>query len=167
VTHCPEGHEYTPENTYIHPTSHSRICRACRHASSRSRFREKLYGLTLEQYQFLLAKQQGRCAICGRTDNFGVALGVDHDHETGIVRGLLCDKCNQAIGALREDPELFEAAIAYLSSEPPALPPARKVEKRSTCALCGIEIVGKPVRKQIAGRTVPLCASCLASIRSP
>jgi hypothetical protein len=162
VTHCPRGHEYTLQNTYIHPTTLARICRACRHEASRKRFRQALYGLTFDQYQFLLARQGGRCAICGAVDNGGVALGVDHDHRTGVVRGLLCDKCNQALGALREDRKLFVAAIAYLEAEPPKLPSTDAALETFRCALCGAEISGKPRRKEIAGRTVPVCDACLA-----
>ena len=70
------------------------------------------YGLTLEEYDFLRLAQGDRCLICGAGEEGG--LHVDHDHKTGRVRGLLCGKCNKAIGLLREDPALFDAASAYL-----------------------------------------------------
>lgn len=51
----------------------------------------------------MLAAQQGRCAICGREPRSGKHLHVDHDHDTGRVRGLLCFSCNAAIGQLHHD----------------------------------------------------------------
>lgn len=72
----------------------------------------KKYGLTEEQYGQMVGNQEGKCLICFRvpTDN----LVVDHCHETGIVRGLLCRKCNAAIGALDDSPDLLKRAITYL-----------------------------------------------------
>jgi hypothetical protein len=77
---------------------------------------QKLYGLTVERYEALLAAQDGKCAICGTTDpgNGHSRMPVDHDHGTGRVRGLLCHPCNQAIGLLGDDMELLKKAIHYL-----------------------------------------------------
>lgn len=75
------------------------------------------YGITPEQYDEMLAYQQGRCAVCGGTDPFAKhhnLFAVDHDHITGKVRGLLCAKCNTGIGQLRDDPDLLIAAAAYV-----------------------------------------------------
>lgn len=71
------------------------------------------YGVTVEAYTELLERQNGRCAICG---SFPITrlLGVDHNHETGKVRGLLCHECNVAIGFLQEDPDILNSAINYL-----------------------------------------------------
>lgn len=76
---------------------------------------KSLYGLTQADYDRLLALQYGRCAIC-RTDDPGPhgCWGVDHDHVTGRVRGLLCDRCNVGIGCLRDDPEILMAAARYV-----------------------------------------------------
>ncbi len=74
------------------------------------------YGLTQDDYDRMSAEQDGRCAICGggpRGDSNAV-LSVDHDHETGKVRGLLCGPCNKAIGLLADNPNLLRAALAYL-----------------------------------------------------
>lgn len=81
-------------------------------ASNRRGHLRRKYGLTLEEYDFLRASQGDRCLICGVGEEGG--LHVDHDHRTGRVRGLLCGKCNKAIGLLREDPALFDAASSYL-----------------------------------------------------
>jgi len=73
------------------------------------------YGLTVEAYNAMLAQQGGGCAICGGGPNSrGRRFAVDHCHGTGRVRGLLCSKCNTALGLLDDDPLRCEAAAAYL-----------------------------------------------------
>lgn len=74
---------------------------------------KKQYGLTLEAYDDLLARNDGKCWICGM-DN-GRTLHVDHNHDTGEVRGLLCYKCNVLLGYANEDTALLRKAIMYLS----------------------------------------------------
>jgi hypothetical protein len=81
--------------------------------SNRKSHLKRKYGLTLEAFAELLASQGGGCAICGRTD----ADNVDHDHATGRVRGILCFKCNVAIGLVDEDPDRAHAAAAYLDRD--------------------------------------------------
>lgn len=80
------------------------------------RFRKnnlKKYGLTLEDYAALEKVQKSLCAICLRPDN-GIRLAVDHNHTTGKVRGLLCKRCNKALGGFRDDPSLISRAAEYL-----------------------------------------------------
>lgn len=78
----------------------------------------KLYGISLSDYEMILILQDGGCAICRATHagrrNSGKWLHVDHDHETGQVRGLLCNTCNVALGAMRDDEKRLEAAAEYL-----------------------------------------------------
>lgn len=70
------------------------------------------YGLSPADYADLLESQHGTCAICkGKPEG---NLHIDHCHETGRVRGLLCGSCNRAIGLLREDQALLAAAAEYL-----------------------------------------------------
>lgn len=71
----------------------------------------KRYGITKAEYMELLVEQDYGCAICKR--HFPV-LNVDHDHATGLVRGLLCRDCNLGIGYFKDTPELLQAAILYL-----------------------------------------------------
>ncbi len=79
----------------------------------------KQYGLTIEAYNSLLAKQGGRCAICHEfetaTNQYGIkSLAVDHDHATGQVRGLLCSNCNQLIGRAKDNLGVLESAANYI-----------------------------------------------------
>ena len=60
----------------------------------------KRYGITPAEYSAILEAQGGHCAACPEAENGGKRLYVDHDHETGAVRGLLCQKCNSALGLL-------------------------------------------------------------------
>lgn len=73
------------------------------------------YGLTLEEYDDLLCKQEGLCAICRQTCVTGRKLAVDHDHKTGKIRGLLCAWCNQRLGLL-ENVEWVAKANSYLEN---------------------------------------------------
>lgn len=79
----------------------------------------KKYGLTPESYDALVAAQDGLCAICGRSERSKrtgevIKLSIDHDHETGKVRGLLCGSCNRALGLLQENPVTLERMAEYL-----------------------------------------------------
>lgn len=84
-----------------------------RQRASGMRRRLATYGITLEQYEEMLANQDGSCAIC-RSDWSSKGPNIDHDHSTGEVRGLLCQACNQAIGQLRDDPAIIIAAAEYV-----------------------------------------------------
>lgn len=104
-------------------------CKPCRkvatqrHAIDPQRKREaqmrRLYGIGVTEYDAMFEEQQGLCAICGMTEQMtrlGVTRGlcVDHDHETGKVRGLLCAACNFAIGKFQDDPTRLRSAAEYL-----------------------------------------------------
>ncbi len=81
---------------------------------------QKTYGITLEQYEQMYEAQGGVCDICKqpetRVGRGGAVklLCVDHNAKTAQVRALLCAACNLALGCLREDPDLFAAASAYI-----------------------------------------------------
>jgi hypothetical protein len=75
---------------------------------------KRKFGISLEQYEEMLAAQSGGCAICGVLPPENGSLHVDHDHETGRVRGLLCFSCNGGIGQFQEDPLILRAAVRYL-----------------------------------------------------
>jgi hypothetical protein len=81
-------------------------------------------GVTAEWYEVTLAEQGGVCAICKRPESKlssggGIKmLAVDHDHASGLPRGLLCQQCNIGLGALRDDPVLLRKAVTYLTDRP-------------------------------------------------
>ncbi|MCR4307302.1 MAG: endonuclease VII domain-containing protein [Candidatus Berkelbacteria bacterium] len=79
--------------------------------------RKYRYGMTPGRYDELFASQNGRCAICGSDTpgGRGVDFHVDHDHNTGKVRGLLCTNCNHMIGIAHEETSIFSKAIKYLT----------------------------------------------------
>jgi hypothetical protein len=70
------------------------------------------YGITVEDFRDMLVGQAGRCLICHRVPP--TDLVVDHDHGTGRVRGLLCQRCNRMLGHVDERPEILRSAIRYL-----------------------------------------------------
>lgn len=111
-------------------------CKACRQAAERARYaanrdeilaemrndprrqqytkemtRLRRYGVAMEEFVAMSEAQGGRCAICCEVV---APLCLDHDHETGSVRGLLCRSCNVGIGHLRDDPTRLRRAAAYL-----------------------------------------------------
>lgn len=92
--------------------------RAARRASANARRMLERYGITIEEYDRMLAAQGGRCAICESTEPGGPAnskrFAVDHDHTTGAVRALLCMSCNTRIGLL-EQQVWMTVAVQYLA----------------------------------------------------
>ena len=73
------------------------------------------YGITLAAYDNLLRAQGGGCAICGRSpDEFKRAFAIDHDHKTGVIRGILCPDCNRGLGGFHDSPELLRKAADFL-----------------------------------------------------
>lgn len=118
-------------------SAHQREYRSMRREEFRQKERERKFGLSLAAYAELVAQQDNKCAICGQPEtqmrNGSVkALAVDHDHETGLVRGLLCCDCNQAIGKMKEDRNILLSAVRYLdkhSSAPATVIPLSLVAK--------------------------------------
>lgn len=76
------------------------------------------YGITVEEYDGLLSRQGGVCAICRQPCRTGQRLTIDHDHDTGAIRGLLCRNCNAGLGNFNDDPGQLERALAYLREGP-------------------------------------------------
>lgn len=109
-------------------------CGDCRRAYERKRwawtseitkrrwYLKKKYGLSVEDYQTLFDKQDGKCACCStrlnivKSNNGHDTACVDHNHKTGKVRGLLCNHCNRALGLLKEDAEVMKKLISYLET---------------------------------------------------
>ena len=78
------------------------------------RYLEKNHRITSETYNLILKSQGDVCAICGVAPQADRRHHVDHDHVTNVIRGILCSKCNQALGLLNENPKLFDRAKEYL-----------------------------------------------------
>lgn len=95
-----------------------------------TRMRSK-YGLTIGKHAQMFSDQGGLCAICrdparsSKTSEHGSGLVIDHDHETGEVRGLLCARCNAAIGLLDDNAGWMHGAATYVSTR------ASKVQRKS------------------------------------
>ncbi len=85
--------------------------------SVREKNYRRLYGITIEEYEEQLARQNGGCAICGKLPGTR-RLHVDHDHKTGDLLGILCWWCNKLTGTLRGDAERARKAADYIESEP-------------------------------------------------
>jgi hypothetical protein len=75
------------------------------------------YGMTVADYDRMFEAQGGVCAICFEARPEDRTLHVDHDHESGVIRGLLCFRCNNALGDFREEYELFQRAADYLDRD--------------------------------------------------
>ena len=76
---------------------------------------KKAYGIGLEEYNKLFKDQEGCCAVCGiHQSELTRSLAVDHCHTTGKIRGLLCNKCNTALGLLNESEEIMKNLINYV-----------------------------------------------------
>jgi hypothetical protein len=85
--------------------------------SNRKSHLKRKYGMTIEDYDRMLEAQGGGCAICGRPPRPDISLHVDHNHETGRIRGILCWPCNNLLGDVQDDPVRLYAAAGYLSRD--------------------------------------------------
>ena len=101
-------------------TPHCIPCHATRQTKYARTTALRKYGLTPACYAKMLEEQGDACAICGR-DSFseGKHLAVDHCHDSGVVRGLLCGPCNQALGMLGDNPAMLLKAAKYLLKHKP------------------------------------------------
>ncbi len=120
---CTQCHEEKPVTAFVKDknkrSGRREWCRVCNSAWQRY----YKYGLTPSAYESLLEGQGRACAICRESlddyvkrQNRYKNFAVDHDHESGAVRGLLCDGCNLGLGKFNDDPALIRKAIDYLLS---------------------------------------------------
>lgn len=89
----------------------SGYCKKCKTKQSREYILQKKFGLSESQYNIAVKSQSGKCLICKSETK----LVIDHNHNTGEVRGLLCNSCNTGIGLLKDNPKILESAIEYLN----------------------------------------------------
>ena len=82
----------------------------------RDLYYRRTHGMSADEVDVMIEAQGGVCAICEERPDVEARLHVDHEHATGRIRGVLCSRCNHAVGLLREDPDLFARAAAYLGA---------------------------------------------------
>lgn len=111
INPCPSGHykRFVSSNNCVECNKSARQARAEKLKWARV---YKLYGMTKQDVDSMLDKQSHKCAIC--ESSLLASYHIDHCHNTGKVRGMLCSKCNQALGLLQESKSLFEKALAYI-----------------------------------------------------
>lgn len=108
------GEYFTPKAPSEHTCSEY-----CRKYSHVEKYYKRVYGLTIEQYLDIAEEQGFVCAVCGK-ENFAMGINhsgllvVDHNHNSGEVRGLLCHNCNRALGLLQDSIPYLTNAISYL-----------------------------------------------------
>ena len=86
--------------------------------STKQSQRKTVYGITNDQYQYMIDVHNNRCAICKvefSEDSKNTKIHIDHDHSTNTVRGLLCGDCNLGLGRFKDNTELLLEAINYLN----------------------------------------------------
>lgn len=94
---------------------------------------KRTYGITLTQYDELLAKQDEKCAICDKHESeFNVKLAVDHDHVSGEIRGLLCRYCNHRLVGRHRDAALLRRIADYVEKGTGLFVPEKKKRRRKT-----------------------------------
>ena len=107
--------------TLFTPTapSHHNCSDGCSSNTYRDKYLKRTYGISLVEYNSMLEEQDYKCKIC-LGDGFLMAghhvmkLVVDHCHETGVVRGLLCHNCNRALGLFKDDADIVSRGVEYL-----------------------------------------------------
>lgn len=118
-----------PDKTYYHGKCKSCFVKKQQKNYTPEKGRDKnlrhFYGISLNEYNEMLEKQNNKCMTCGTTEPGGRKSGrgggadvfvVDHDHETGKVRGLLCYNCNRTLGLLGENTQTLQSMIEYLNT---------------------------------------------------
>ncbi|ABQ12475.1 endonuclease VII [Phormidium phage Pf-WMP3] len=118
-TRCSQVKEHKAFNkNRTQKDGYSHYCRECTNGYNESRKRQyhykSRYGLSLSDYNKLFQLQNGCCAVCRNPQAEGKTLVVDHNHDTGKVRGLLCSKCNTGLGQFNDNPDLLKEAVNYL-----------------------------------------------------
>lgn len=120
---CNKCGDEKPVNMFsLTPAGNPRnACKACRSKANsgqvrKDRYLKATYGITHADYLRMLEEQDGCCAICDTPaiDLYHGVLDVDHNHETGEVRGLLCNSCNRLLGFAGDSKERLKRAVVYL-----------------------------------------------------
>jgi hypothetical protein len=117
---CVPGSKRPCPNPGPRCATHWREEKRRRKEARKSTYQEKTYGITLEEKRAVIAFQGGGCICAPWTGYTGKSreLSTDHDHETLVIRGVLCKHCNDHLGMVRDSIEYFERMIAYLKNPP-------------------------------------------------
>lgn len=119
-SHCKRGHPMDEDNIYVVKDGKERGCRTCRAKAVWEYRLKRKYGMTQDDYDTLLLAQDNKCPICGieleLQDTGQKRATVDHCHETGKVRAILCSGCNKGLGHYLDKPELLRSAANYLET---------------------------------------------------
>lgn len=125
-TYKPVGEFSKRRDASVGRVAHCRTCMATAWSASdharRTQSKRRQFGLSYDEYLSMCIAQGNKCRICDKPESEVHSTGrirelaIDHDHRTGKVRGLLCGKCNRAIGLMLDSPEILRAAASYLES---------------------------------------------------
>lgn len=108
---------------YTRPSTGQRYCRLCHSIKASAKYHKdnstlaRRYGITVEHYNELLNRQNNSCAICQSTKvdkGRYRRLCIDHNHTTGAIRGLLCNRCNRTLGMVNDSIPILSKMITYL-----------------------------------------------------
>ncbi len=132
--------KYKRDHYYRHLENNQARSRAWNQAHPEQRFETSLrhrFGISSKDFETLLTQQEGVCAACrlpetavDRRTRKVRRLHIDHDHETGVIRGLLCTRCNLAVGYLKDDPRRAEGVLSYLrESQRAPFPPYTTLDR--------------------------------------
>jgi hypothetical protein len=111
---CPGCKQAVPHEDYARnsasPSGFGSSCKPCQRAASNEAYWRRVYGLSRDDVRVMRADQDDKCAICGAES----PQHLDHDHATGRIRRLLCQRCNHGLGLFRDDPKALHAAAYYV-----------------------------------------------------
>ncbi len=110
--------EKAPHLFYSSPKWTCKSCfrKTAAYRSQRDRYLQSSYGITIDEYDMLLEWNHGKCWICGGGSG-GKNLAVDHNHDNGKIRGLLCKRCNGILARWKSNPEVMFTAASYVVSD--------------------------------------------------
>lgn len=164
----PEGHKWCPDCDTVKPleefprtrrstTGRHTYCRSCHNVrgreslakagGSRSYHLKRRYGISAEDADAMLEAQGGLCAICQAAP----AAHVDHDHDTGAVRALLCFNCNGGLGQFRDDPRLLRAAADYVEEHRRR----QRASRPRPLSAKRVEVIGRPPTAPVGSESRP------------
>jgi hypothetical protein len=116
-THCKYGHLLEETRQFVNGAFQCGVCRDAyqrKYRLEKGYDRKRHYGIGPVEYAEMLVAQGGVCAICKGVNPNGRELSLDHDHHTMKARGILCNRCNLALGKVKDDTELLWSMIQYL-----------------------------------------------------